>query len=75
MKENDYNYSMIRELLIKKCYITGVEFKPDLFFDCNRLSEAKKFWTIALARLTRDLPDFELVVKDLRSMLDSISAK
>lgn len=75
LKENDYNYSMIRELLIKKCYITGVEFKPDLFFDCNRLSEAKKFWTIALARLTRYLPDFELVVKDLRSMLDSISAK
>ena len=63
---------MIGELLIEKCRITGIEFKPELFFDPDRLLEANKFWTIALARLTRDLPDFELIVKDLKSMLDFI---
>lgn len=49
-----------------KCQITGVEFKPDLIFDKNRLSEAKKLCTIALTRLTKNLPDFESVVKDLK---------
>ncbi len=72
MKEKEFSPDKIRELLILKCQITGVEFKPNLIFDENRLSEAKKFWTIALARLTRDLPDFESVVKDLMLMLDFI---
>ena len=75
MKEKEYNPDKIRELFILKCQITGIEFNPDLIFDENRLSEAKKFWTIALARLTKDLPDFELIVKDLRSMLDFIVVK
>lgn len=72
MKEKEFNPDRIRELLILKCQITGVEFKPNLIFDVNRLSEAKKFWTIALARLTKNLPGFESVVKDLRLMLDFI---
>jgi predicted nucleotidyltransferase component of viral defense system len=72
MKEKEFSPDKIRELLIMKCQITGVEFKPELIFDKNRLSEAKKFWTIALARLTRNLPDFESVLKDLRLMLDFI---
>ncbi len=75
MKEKEYNPDKIRELFILKCQITGIEFNPDLIFDENRLSEAKKFWTIALARLTKDLPDFDSVVKDLRSMLDFIKVK
>jgi len=75
MKEKDFNQDKIRELLIMKCQITGVEFKSELIFDKNRLAEAKKFWTIALARLTKNLPDFESVVKDLRSMLDFIQVK
>lgn len=75
LKENDFDQGKIGELLIEKCLITGVDFKNDLFFDYDRLSEAKKFWTIALARLTRDLPDFEMVVKDLRLMLDFIPEK
>jgi len=75
MKEKDFNPDKIRELLIVKCEITGIEFKPDLIFDRNRLSEAKKFWTIALARLTRNLPDFELVMEDLRLMLDFMTVE
>ncbi len=72
MKEKEFSPDKIRELFIMKCHITGIEFKPDLIFDEKRLSEAKKFWAIALARLTKDLPDFESVVKDLRLMLDFI---
>lgn len=75
MKEKNFNQDKIRELLIMKCQITEVEFKPDLIFDKNRLSEAQKFWTIALARLTRNLPDFESVIKDLRLMLDFMQVR
>lgn len=75
MKEKEFSPDKIRELLILKCQITGVEFKPDLIFDENRLSEAKKFWTIALARLTKNLPDFDSVEKDLRLMLDFMIVK
>jgi predicted nucleotidyltransferase component of viral defense system len=70
MKETSFNSSKIRKLLIKKCKITGVQYKPELMFDVTRLSEAKNFWSISLARLTRNLSDFELVVKELKSMLD-----
>lgn len=70
MNEHDFETSLVRELLVRKCEITGVEFRPGLVFDKERLSEAKKFWDIALARLTKDLPDFELVLNELRAMLD-----
>ena len=75
MKEKEFNRDKIRELFILKCQITGIEFNPELIFDENRLSEAKKFWTIALARLTKNLPDFDSVVNDLRLMLDFIKVK
>ncbi|MCZ7400801.1 MAG: nucleotidyl transferase AbiEii/AbiGii toxin family protein [Candidatus Methanoperedens sp.] len=75
MKEKEFNPDKIRELIILKCQITGIEFNPVLIFDENRLSEAKKFWTVALARLTKNLPDFESVVKDLRLMLDFMKVK
>lgn len=70
LQESSFNSKRIRELLVKKCKITGVEYKPDLVFDEDRLLEAKKFWLIALSRLTKGLPDFDVVVKDLRSQLD-----
>jgi hypothetical protein len=72
MKEKEFNPDKIRELFILKCQITGIEFYPALIFDENRLSEAKKFWTIALARLTKNLPDFESVVKDLRPDINNL---
>ena len=54
---------------MEKCTATKVKFRPDLVFDETRLGEAKKFWTIALARLTKDLPDFDKVVSDLGEKL------
>jgi predicted nucleotidyltransferase component of viral defense system len=68
-KEKDFSSHRIRELLIQKCEISGVEFRPDLIFDGARLSEAKKFWTISLTRLTRDLPDFDKVITELKDRL------
>ncbi len=66
---HQFDLRKIRKLLEKKCRITKVEFKPDLLYDETRLSEAKKFWMIALARLTKDLPDFDRVISELRNRL------
>ena len=62
-------FTILLKLLEEKCRITKVEFKPDLLYDETRLSEARKFWTIALARLTKDLPDFDRVISELRNRL------
>jgi predicted nucleotidyltransferase component of viral defense system len=67
--KHEFDLRKIRKLLEEKCRITRVEFKPDLLYDETRLGEAKKFWTIALARLTKDLPDFDSVISELRSRL------
>ena len=69
INKHEFDLRKIRRLLIEKCTATKVELRPDLVFDETRLGEAKKFWTIALARLTKDLPDFDKVVSDLRENL------
>ena len=72
MKEHPFSQTKIKKLLVEKCTISGVEFRPDLIFDQNRLSEAEKFWDIALARLTKGLPDFQNVVAELKGMLSFV---
>jgi len=67
--KHKFDLRKIRKLLEEKCRITKVEFKPDLLYDETRLTEARKFWTIALARLTKDLPDFDRVISELRNRL------
>jgi predicted nucleotidyltransferase component of viral defense system len=69
MKEHTFSQAKINKLLVQKCKILDVEFRPDLIFDQSRLSEAEKFWDIALARLTKNLPHFQSVVAELRKLL------
>ncbi len=69
MNENNFKSHKIMELLFQKCTISGVEFRPDLIFNGARLSEAKKFWSVSLARLTKNLPDFDKVITDLEDRL------
>lgn len=69
MKEKKPDVKTIKHLLIQKCDITGVKFRPELIFEESRLSEAKEYWNIALARLTKDLPEFDDTISELRIML------
>ena len=69
MKEKNPDVKTVKDLLIRKCDITGIKFRPDLIFDESRLSEIKKYWNVALARLTKDLPEFDSVISELRIML------
>ncbi len=70
LKEKPFDKRKIQELLVKKCKMTGVEYQPELIFDHKRLDEAEKYWKYALGYLTRDLPEFNKVISELRSTLD-----
>ena len=70
MKENKFDEKEVKELLVEKCEINGIKYEPRLIFDEERLAEAKTFWERGLAHLTRDLPEFEVVISQLRNSLD-----
>ena len=69
-KERRFRASRIKGLLIKKCEAIGVKYEPRLLFDRERIAEARTFWEKGLGYLTRELPDFKVVVSELREALD-----
>ncbi len=69
MKEKNPDVKTVKNLLIQKCDTTGVKFAPELIFDESRLSEARKYWDVALVRLTKDLPESDGVIAERRIML------
>ncbi len=74
MREWTFDTHQIRGLLIQKCELTAVNYEPDLLFDADRLSEAERHWEDALGRLTRDLPVFNTVIRNLRNSLGFLRA-
>ena len=70
LKEKTFDRMRIRELLVKKCEMTGVEYRPELIFDHKRLEDAKAYWKPALGYLVKGLPEFKEVVLELRDVLD-----
>jgi predicted nucleotidyltransferase component of viral defense system len=69
LKVENFDLEDIRRLLIVKCESKGIEFKAELIFDERKLDEAKGFWEIGLKELVRELPDFDLVIDELRYVL------
>jgi uncharacterized protein len=69
MKENDFDKEEVKKLLLRKCELKGIEYQPELFFDKDRVNDAKGHWTIGLGRLVKEMPDFDKVVSELGEML------
>lgn len=69
MKEHRFGETEIKTLLIKKCRLNDIEYEPDLLFDDKRLDEVRSHWEPGLRYLMKDLPDYERVVSELRTML------
>ena len=59
----------IRKLLIRKCEINNIEYNPDLIFDDERLESAKKYWDKYLTDLTKELPEFDHMILELKKKL------
>lgn len=69
LKVEKFDLNEVNELLIEKCKLKRVEFKPELIFDNDKLKDARRFWEVGLKDLVEELPDFELVVSELKNKL------
>lgn len=69
LKEGKFSKNEVRATLRKKCELKGIEYQPKLLFDTGRLADAKAFWSAGLGYLTRQLPDFDTVISELREAL------
>ena len=68
-REKRFDSEIIRNFVLKKCEGVRFAYDPGLVFDDARLEDARRFWEPALGRLTKDLPDFDRVIADLRTAL------
>lgn len=73
LKERKFETRRIRDLLVRKCELTGVKLDGKDLFEEARLAEAERHWETALARLTPDLPPFAKVVAELRKSLAGVA--
>ena len=69
LKVEKFDLNEIREMLIEKCELKRIEFKSELIFDEDKLRDARRFWEVGLKDLVRELPDFKLVVHELKNKL------
>lgn len=68
-KENKFRKAQIKKLLIQKCTLNEIEYDPKLLFSRRRLEAARSFWKTGLEYLTKELPEFEFVMADLKQQL------
>ena len=72
LKVEKFDLNEIRQLVIEKCKCKGIEFKSELIFDEDKLRDARSFWEVGLKDLVKELPDFNLVVHELKNKLEKI---
>ncbi len=72
LKVEKFDFNEIRELLIEKCKLKGIEFKLESIFDEDKLRDASRFWEVGLKDLVKELPDFGLVTSELRNKLEKL---
>lgn len=69
VKEHKFDDVEIKKLVMQKCEMKGIEYRPELLFDVIRLEEAKAHWVVGLGHLVKELPDFNAVISELRLLL------
>lgn len=70
MKNEEFDKAKIRELFIEKCRHKNIKPDYDLFFEKTKIDEARDFWKGGLSRLMNEVPDFEMIVLDLKKRLE-----
>jgi len=69
LKADVFQGSEVKSLLHQKCEVNAVSYQPELLFASDRLSEASSFWMTGLSHLTKELPNFDVVISELRAQL------
>lgn len=74
--KNEINLKALPELTNKKCKLKDVSFeKVDDFFDALLIENAKKDWEQWLKPLVNNLPEFDLVISELKEQLVVVFGK
>lgn len=68
--ERKLDKSKIKKLLVEKCKLNQIDYKPALLFSRIRIREARSHWTVGLGHLMKEIPDFDRVISDLKIMLN-----
>lgn len=58
--------SELIKLVEEKCELNRIEFEPELMFSDSRLNDAKRYWEDSLGRMVFGLPEFEIVLGEIR---------
>jgi predicted nucleotidyltransferase component of viral defense system len=61
---------LLHEVLIKKCQAKNLDFNKDHLFSPERIKPAQEFWEKSLAHQISDLPDFQTVVSECKSLIN-----
>jgi len=71
---NDFSNDRLWEILKKKCEFKNIPTpKTQDFFDKERTAEAGRYWERGLAHQLNDVPDFKLVLEELKYLIKAIS--
>ena len=70
MKKKKFDLDKIRCLFKEKCNSKNIVPRYEMFFEDTKLNEAGDFWETGLSRLMKEVPDFDVVIKDLRRDLE-----
>jgi len=68
-KERPFDKRKVFDLFRRKCEFAGVDCDIGKVFDSKHLQAAKEHWERGLAHLTKELPEFDTVIRDLRKTL------
>lgn len=68
--KNKFDEGRVKKVFAEKCRLKGIVPAYDMFFEDTKLNETRDFWETGLARLMKDIPDFDIVINDLRKRLE-----
>lgn len=65
-----FDKDKVKSIFIEKCRFKKIELSYDLFFEERKIEEARDFWKTGLSRLMENVPDFEIVIRDLKKEIE-----
>jgi len=72
--KNDFSNELLWEILKGKCEFKDIPIpKTEDFFNQERTDEAGRYWERGLAHQLNDVPDFKLVLEELKYLIKAIS--
>jgi predicted nucleotidyltransferase component of viral defense system len=70
LTRNKFDRDMIKDLFKEKCKFKNIKPNYEMFFEEEKLNEARDFWEKGLGRLMKEVPMFDTIITDLKKELE-----